>query len=185
MIFIPLAASVLRQLRAAGPDGRTGSWLGFAATPEMMSAHGLRPADLEDAEYTALTYAGVQALLEPDTDQLRLVVAAEPPASYSSTASDSSTGSDSSTVSDRGSGADAETGAQQVSRLRWQDIQALFVDEPAAADAVRAARAAASGRSLTQALELPVVDDLINTHDLLWHLPQELDQIMESLAPGR
>lgn len=159
MVFIAMTRAEVERLRAAGTEGVAGGWVGYAATPEMLQAHQLGPKDVEDGEFTALVYAGLGAVTDPSADALRLVVAAEPSAG-------------STTV-----GADPSLGEIRVAQLLWTDLRALFVDERQAAEQVRSAREAVGGRNLHAALDLAVVRDLIEDHDLLWHLPGELDQI--------
>ena len=52
-----------------------------------------------------------------------------------------------------------------------------FSDEEAATAAVAAARAAAAGLPLTDALALSAVETVLEEHDLLWFAPEELDQL--------
>lgn len=161
MIFLPMTAARARRIRTAG--GTEDLLDGWAATPQMITAHGYRPEDDEDAEYAAQLYASVAALdavAEPgDEVDHRLVVAAEVPAGR---------------ISDAGH--DRDHGAVRVDGLRWPEVTAVFVDEPAAADAVRSAREAvgtAADLPMEVLVELPAVAVMIDDHDLLWHHPDE------------
>lgn len=158
MIFIPLSEDVAAGIRA---EGRTEDDLAaFAATGEMISAHGYQSGEREDADYAAQLYASISGLISGTfTGDRRLVVAAEVPIAR---------------VSDAGS--DREYGAITVRGLDWADVAAVFVDDPAAAEAVRAARkaiSAADDHGLRTILELPEISTLTDDHDLLWHNPDE------------
>jgi hypothetical protein len=63
-----------------------------------------------------------------------------------------------------------------VAGLRWPQVQSLFADEPDAATAVARARAAAEGRTLTEALDRDEITELLDAYDLLWFAPAELDR---------
>jgi hypothetical protein len=68
-------------------------------------------------------------------------------------------------------------GEVTVRGLRWDDVQALFSDEPAATGAVARAREVAAGRPVPEALDQPPVQELLDEHDLLWFAPEELDRL--------
>jgi hypothetical protein len=167
MLFIPLSHSRATAIRSAG--GSEDELLAFAATGQMIAAHGYRSDEREDADYAAQLYASVAGLGtshdqhddQPDDQQHegRLVVAAEVPIAR---------------VRDRGS--DDDYGAVLVSGLDWRDVAAVFVDEPDATAAIRAARkaiGAAPNRGLPTLLELPEIIALTDEHELLWHVPDE------------
>lgn len=158
MVFLPLTRQEARSLQR---DGRTTRELvAHAATPALLAAHDLDESTLEDAEYAALVYAGVASLAMTGTaDELRLVVAAELPAGQLS------------------ADPDDPYGRVQVLDVRWTDVRALFSDEQAAGPQVALARAAAAGRSVSQALTLPAVEAVTDDHDLLWFAPEELDRL--------
>jgi hypothetical protein len=156
MVFIPVDHDRATAIRAAGrsDDG----FAAFAATGQMINAHDYRPDEREDADYAAQLYASVAGLPGSD-DPFRLVIAADVPIGR---------------VSDGRS--DPDYGAILVSGLDWGDVTAVFVDEPAAATAVRSAReaiAAAGNPALEEILELPEVTGLTDDHELLWHTPDE------------
>jgi hypothetical protein len=71
---------------------------------------------------------------------------------------------------------DTDYGAILVSGLDWADVTAVFVDDAAAAEAVRSARQAITAMQdpdLDAILGLPAVVDLTDDHELLWHTPDE------------
>ncbi|MET0694222.1 MAG: hypothetical protein ABWY56_09830, partial [Propionibacteriaceae bacterium] len=75
MVFVPLSVQAARALREDGAIA--GPLAGHAATPALMRAHDYDEAALEDAEFAALSYAGIAAVTVAGDDPLRLVVAAE------------------------------------------------------------------------------------------------------------
>jgi hypothetical protein len=112
---------------------------------------------LEEAEYAALSYAGVLALaLKPASP--RLVVAAEVQAEQ---------------LTDLGE----PLGEVQVRDLAWHQVRALFADEAAAIEAAGQASERVAGQSLAAALAAPEVGALLDDYDLLWFAPDELDQL--------
>lgn len=155
MVFVPVTRSVAVALRQGQPMA---GLVGHAATASLLQAHGYDATTMEDAEYAALSYAGARAVLGPEVDPLRLVLAAELP------------------VEDIEVDPEDSYGQVRV-RLQWPAVQALFADEPAAAAAVREARGAATGVTFEQALDLPAVETLDAEHDLLWFAPDELDHL--------
>ena len=158
MVFVPMSRKRARALCDAGSV--VGPFDGHAATPSLMAGHEYDESLLEDAEYTALAFAGVAALTgADDVDPLRLVLAAELPPTLLEVTDGS------------------VLGAVQVHDLPWNAVRALFSDEPGAASAVATARTAAAGRSVDEALTMSVVVDVFENHDLLWFAPEELDQL--------
>lgn len=157
-VFVP----ILRTTAAVLRRGQSLSGLvGHAATPALLRAHRYDASTLEDADYAALSYAGARAVLEPNGDPLRLVLAAEVQAGDIEVDADDPYG-------------------QVLVRLDWVGVQALFADESAAAQAVALARIAAAGSTFEQALALPAVESLDAEHDLLWFTPDELDHLPHS-----
>lgn len=161
MIFAPLTTAQVRALRDDGPIGDVRA---FAATPELMAALDYNESRREDAEYAALSYASVQALLQPEPIHQRWVLAAKV---------------DDALLSGQGvSGAPNHAyGEVVVGSLDWSAVVAIFVDDSAAAAAVAATHQAINDADLPGAWDDAHVADLIRDHDLLWHLPDELDQI--------
>jgi hypothetical protein len=156
MVFVPLSRARALGLRESGV--LADEQAGHAATESLMQAHDYDASTLEDAEFAALRYAGVQALDDSD-EPTRLILAADLTPSQVSVA-------------------DADPyGRVTVRDLRWADVQALFSDEESAAAAVAAARAAAAGLAFDDMLALPAVDALLEEHDLLWFAPEELDRL--------
>lgn len=157
IVYLPATPAEAVRLRDGGdlPARR-----GYAVTPALLEAAGFSPREAEDAGYTALCHAGVQALLDRAAgDQLdrRLIIAAEPES-----------------IKDLAD----PYGAVEVGGLRWRDVLSLYADEPDAAAAVRKAAAAVGpDESVADALARPEVDALLQDHDLLWYDPTELDRL--------
>lgn len=160
MVFIALDHDRATAVRAAGRSEEEVA--AFAATGQMITAHGYRPDEREDADYAAQSYASVAGLASSQ-DPYRLVIAADVPIARV-----------------RDGRADADYGAIMITGLDWADVTAVFVDEPEAKPAVLAARTAietalesASDIGLATILELPEVITLTDDHELLWHTPDE------------
>ena len=152
LVFVPLDRETAYAVR-------TGHELeprpGCAPTAELSASVG-PDAVTEEVEFAALSHAGVLALTST-TDPLRLVLAADVEAGQ---------------VQEPGHG----PGEVVVAGLQWRQVQSLFADEPDAAGAVARARAAAQGRTLTEAMDRDEVTDLLDAYDLLWFAPEELDR---------
>jgi len=156
MVFIAVDHDRATALRETGRS--EDEFVAFAATGQMITAHDYRPDEREDADYAAQLYASV-AGLSSGKASLRLVIAADVPIARV-----------------RDGRTDADYGAILVSGLDWADVTAVFVDEPAAAEAVGSAReaiAAAQDADLAEILELPAVTALTDDHELRWHTPDE------------
>lgn len=155
MVYVPLDRRQALRLREAG--ALAGPLPGHAATPALLAAHDLGP-DADDADYTALAYAGVSGLLT-GKDPLRLVVAAEidpaPDADHP----------------------DDAFGRITIDRLDWSRVSSLFADETASAERIARARALAAGLSLVEAVDAEQVEVLLDECDLLWFAPEELDRL--------
>lgn len=148
-VFVPLTLGAARQLRSTGSAT---DLVGYADGPALRSWLGGTRLDDEEADYVALNHAGVAALLL-DGASVRLVVAVDQEI------------------------AGGELGAVRLSRVAWSDVRSLFADEAEAAAAVAKARSAVNGLELAAALPLPEVEQLLDTHDLLWYAPEELDAL--------
>ncbi len=153
MVYLPLGLDAARTLRSGGQPvaGRA-----FAATPSLCAALELT-ADDEEADFAALSAAGVAALADPAVRR-RLVLAAEV---------------DPTRVQDHGD----DVGTVDVAGLGWAQVRSLFADEEAAADAVAAGAAAICGVALTEAFDVWAVVALSDGFDLLWFDPSELDSL--------
>jgi len=159
LVFCPSSRAGALRLREAGASDAP--WLGYAATPGLWAAAGLGPAEIEEAEFVALGYAGVAALVTT-AEPLRLVLAAD--------------------VADRqvAAGEHDDLGEVNVHDLRWAQVTALFGDDPAAGDLVARTR---SRLTLTDppdpaaALAQDSVAALLEQTDLLWYDPTELDSL--------
>jgi hypothetical protein len=79
------------------------------------------------------------------------------------------------------------SGEITISSLSWPQVRALFLDEPAADDAVMTARRAvtetAGKVTLATAMALPEVGELLDGFDLLWFAPEELDHLGQTGDP--
>jgi hypothetical protein len=157
--FVPVCLQDTLALRA-GTD--LGIRTGCAATATLLSELGGQTS-IEEAEFAALGYAGVLALLISSSAR-RLVLAAE-------------FGPDQ--VTDHGS----PYGEISVAGLSWPQVRAIFVDEPRASKAVTSARLALGNgqgeHTLAAALDIAEVGELLNGFDLLWYAPEEVDQLGE------
>jgi hypothetical protein len=171
LAFVPVLADEAQALR----DGRDiASRPACAPTDNLVAALEVDPTEPgaadEEAEFAALSYAGVLGLFQ-GTGPVRLVLAADVQPSQLSN-------DDHNTY-----------GVLTVSELRWSQVRALFTDEPEAAHAVLRARSAlaeAGGATdLDAALALPAVAELMHGYDLLWFAPAELDQLVSAPAQAR
>ncbi len=153
MVFIPMLWDEASDLRSGiAPD----HYRGCAVTPSLVTSMGTDTHG-EEAEYAALSYAGVLALvLKPGSP--RLVVAAEVQPGQLSDLCE-------------------PQGEVEVRGLTWPQVRALFADEPGAMEAARLASEAVTGQSLAGALAAPEVGPLHDEYDLLWFAPVELDQL--------
>ncbi len=153
LVFVPLDRAAVVELR--GGAGRS-SYPGCAPTAGLAGTLGPDTA-ADELDFAALSSAGVLAL-SATSDPQRLVVAAEVAPAQ---------------VIDPG----GPTGQVSVRELGWTQVQALFVDEPAAVAAVARARAALGVVDRQDALSVPEVSGLVDDFDLLWFAPEELDSL--------
>jgi len=153
LVFVPLDRAAVVELRSGA--GRP-SYPGCAPTAGLAGTLGQDTA-ADELEFAALSSAGLLAL-SATTDQRRLVVAAEVAPAQ---------------LVDPGGSA----GQVSVRDLGWVQVQALFVDEPAAEPAVARARTALGVVDLADALSVPEVTALVDDFDLLWFAPEELDNL--------
>jgi hypothetical protein len=161
--FIPASKGQAKALRSGADPGLR---RGCAVTPALLRA--LEPqTTTEEAEFAALSNAGVLALVV-STELTRLVLAAElEPAQITAT--------------------EDPSGEITISSLSWPPVRALFLDEPVAADAVMTARRGVTETAgevpLATALALPEVGELLDGFDLLWFAPEELDHLGQTGDP--
>jgi hypothetical protein len=153
MVFVPMTwdeAVALRSGTAAS------CYQACAATPRLIAS---MEADtlIEEAEYAALSYAGVLSLvLKPGLPRLVAVAEVQP-----------------NQLTDLG----GPLGEVEVRGLTWEQVRAVFGDESAAVEATRLASEVAAGESLAAALAAPEVGAVLDEYDLLWFAPEELDQL--------
>ena len=152
-LFVPVALERARALR----DGEDlGALPAYAAGRELREAHGLGESDDEEAGFVALGYAGLAALL--DDAGPRVVLAAE-----------------AGTAQVRPLGGDF--GEVEVVGLRWNQVTALFSDEPEADVDLAEARRLSAGRTLADLADDDALVGLVDRWDLLWFAPEELDAV--------
>jgi hypothetical protein len=154
--FIPASTEQAKALRSGADPGLR---RGCSVTTALL--HSLEPKTTpEEAEFAALNNAGVLALLV--SSEPRLVLAAE-------------------VESEQITATEDAAGEVVLSSLSWAQVQALFLAEPGAAEAAKKARrsvAACVGEvTLTEALQLPEIGELLEGYDLLWFAPDELDHL--------
>jgi hypothetical protein len=167
LTFVPVRQDeALALRRGSGLAVRTGC----AATASLVAAleaDETEPGSVtEEAEFAALSYAGVLSLFHGSAP-IRLVLAAD---------------LESAQVIDGSS----PYGELHVRELHWSQVRALFADEAEAADAVLRARSALAesreGFTLAAALDVAAVGKLIDDYDLLWFAPEELDLVVSMTA---
>ena len=163
-VFVPMTLAQALECRAGN---RLGERPGFVATAELLSAYSLTPEQDEDADFAAQSHATVAALLD-NLDGPRLVLAVKALESKIEPLP----------------AVEAKLGLGLVSlgSVGWAKVMALFIDEPAAADAVQKARAELGGlgdrtAQLSAAARSATVEELADEHALLWYLPSELDDV--------
>jgi hypothetical protein len=153
MVFVPMTWDEAVALRSGTAADR---YPACAATSTLVAS---LEADtfIEEAEYAALSYAGVLSLvLKPGVP--RLVVAAEVKAKQ---------------LTDLG----GPLGEVEIRSLTWDQVRALFGDESVATEAARLASKAVAGETLAAALQATEVGGVLDEYDLLWFAPEELDQL--------
>lgn len=149
--FVPVTPEQARRLRD-GDD--LGPLTAYASGPALREAHGLDASDDEEAGFVVLGYAGLAALVGHDGP--RLVLAADLDGAQVNAAGD-------------------DFGTVEVQGLRWDQVTALFGDEPEARGDLAEARRAVAGRTLPEVAEDEDVVGLVDRWDLLWYAPEELD----------
>ena len=162
LTFVPVQPDeALAMRRGGGLAVRTGC----AATPSLVAAleaDETEPGSVtEEAEFAALSYAGVLSLFH-GSGPIRLVLAADLESAQVIGSS--------------------PYGELHVRDVRWSQVRALFADEAEAAEAVVRARSALAeggdGYTLAAALEVAAVGKLLDDYDLLWFAPEELDLVV-------
>jgi hypothetical protein len=159
MVFVPMTWDEANDLRSG--IAADAPYRACAATPSLVAS---LEADtlIEEAEYAALSYTSVLALvLKPGSP--RLVIAAEvQPGQFT----------------DQGE----PLGEVELRGLIWAQVRALFADEPGGMEAARLASEAVAGESLAAALAAPEVGLVLDRYDLLWFAPEELDQLQRRIV---
>jgi hypothetical protein len=163
MTFIPASTEQAKELRSGADPGLH---RGCSVTTALLRA--LEPqTTTEEAEFAALSNAGVLALLV-SSEPTQLVLAAEVEPAQITASGDAA-------------------GEITLSSLSWAQVQALFLAEPEAAEAAKKARQAvaecAGEVTLAAALQLPEIVELLEGYDLLWFAPEELDHLVPTGDP--
>ena len=143
LVFIPIAEGELGVLAGDLPVVNRPA---YTVTPELLAELGYLVAESEDAEYAALILASLAGLT---THGVRLVVVAEV------------------TTDLTGRAEDPSNGEVRLSSCPVSAMTAWFAEE----EGVDFADAAAIARGLTidQAWDLPEVQALLQSHELLWN----------------
>jgi hypothetical protein len=155
LVFVAVEPSAARTLRDTGapPDG-----VAYAATPALRESFGYGADADEDADYAAQLFASLAgALAGWDRCVLAVATPTLPPS--------------------RGA---ADYGQVDLPKLRWADVQAVFVDEPEALPAVRAYAESVRSGGIAEVWADPATHEFVASHDLLWFAPGELDQALAS-----
>jgi Family of unknown function (DUF6912) len=171
LAFIPVLAEEALALRDGGDIASRTACSPTESLVAVLEPDPTEPgAADEEAEFAALSYAGVLGLFQ-GSGPARLVLAADVQPSQ---------------LDDDDHN---PYGVLVVSKLRWSQVRALFTDEREAAQAVLRARSAlaeAGGATdLDGALALPAVGELMHGYDLLWFAPGELDQLVSALEQAQ
>ena len=159
MVFVPMTWDEANDLRSG--IAADAPYRGCAATPSLVASLEAETL-IEEAEYAALSYTSVLALvLKPGSP--RLVIAAELQPGQ---------------LTDLGE----PLGEVELRGLTWVQVRALFADEPGAMEEARLAGEAVAGQSLAAALAAPEVGLVLDRYDLLWFAPEELDQLQRRIV---
>jgi hypothetical protein len=161
-VYLPATFAGLRALRDAGRLGG-GPLTAFAVTPALREWYG--DDDEEELEYAALLDAARASLrlldADPGAPRRRVVIALD--------AEDRAV-----TIRD-----DLDRGVVRLADpVTPEQIAALHVDDPEAADTVAAAAAAVTTADLGDDAAQDTVDDA-EGFPLSWYAPQELDAVLE------
>lgn len=148
LVFLPVSAADATRAASTTLPGPLDA---YSATREMADALGYGPDMEEDAEHAALILSSVAGLARFGR---RVVLVADVP------------------PDEVLPGDDPANGTVVLGRLEPRWIVSWFTDE-ASVD-VGAAAAAAAGLTLDDAWDAAAVQELVASHDLLWHGPAEL-----------
>jgi hypothetical protein len=159
-VYLP---TTMAGLRAAVAGGRLDAPTGYAVTPALREWY--VEGDLEELEYTASSAAARASLrLVGDGVPRRVVLAAELPDGR---------------VHPTGTPAGEDRAAVRVDRpVELALVESALVDDPDAADDVRAAVAALPGADAGDGDATFVVDG-VEDHELGWYAAQELAVLVE------
>ncbi len=153
MVFVPMTWDAAVDLRSGMAADH---YRGCAATSTLVASMEAGTL-IDEAEYAALGYTGVLALvLHPGLP--RLVIAAEVQPGQLRDLCE-------------------PLGEVEVRGLGWTQVRALFADEPAGIQAATLVSKVVAGQGLAAALAAPEVGQILDEYDLLWFAPEELDQL--------
>jgi hypothetical protein len=153
MVFVPMTWDAAADLRSGMAADH---YRGCAATSTLVGSMETGTL-IEEAEYAALSYAGVLALvLNPGSPRLVVAAMVQPGQLHDLC---------------------EPLGETEVRGLAWTQVRALFAEEPAAIEAAKLAGKVVAGQSLAAALAEPEVGQMLDRYDLLWFAPEELDQL--------
>ena len=153
LVFVPISAD---DAPRAASGTLAGPLTAYAVTRELVGALGYGDDMAEDAEYAALVLASVAGLTRHGQ---RLVLVADVAPDLVS------------------AGDDPANGEVRLARLEPRWIVSWFTDEPSVD--VTDAAAAAAGLDLDTAWDAAAVQELVASHELLWHGPAELAALGE------
>lgn len=143
LVFIPVRSS---ELSAFDGDPAIAHRQAFTVTPDLLDELGYEPSATEDAEYAALVLASVAGLAQ--FGERAIIVAEVDPGLVAP-------------------GEDSANGECLLLSCPPSAMTAWFCDAPGVS--VEAAATAAAGRSIDDAWELPEIQELLESHDLLWN----------------
>ncbi|GAA3946335.1 hypothetical protein GCM10023085_30620 [Actinomadura viridis] len=170
-VYVPSTLTALARVHAAREAGPA-PLAAYAVTPALREWYA--GGDIEELEYAAMTAAARASLRllaeDPEAPPRRVVLAAEVPDQAARPAPPGSGGSG-------GPGEDTRALVQVTAAIPWRRIASAHVDDPEAADDVRAAvRALPAARAGD--------DDALFTvegaegHELMWYATQELGDLL-------
>lgn len=143
LVFVPIAPDELGIMTG---DPAVEDRVSYTVTEELVAELGYDPSEGEDAEYAALVLASVASL--SSYGQRVVMVAEVDPALVLP-------------------GEDLANGQIVLKSCPLTAITSWFADEPGTD--VADAAAMAKGLSIDEAWDLPQVQDLLHSHDLLWN----------------
>lgn len=157
MVFLPVLPSEVLALRGGEPLPPGSA---YAATNSLRAAFDYGPDADEDADFAAQLFASLRCVSD-GVDRCLLAAEMEnlPPES-----------------------GEVEFGEVARPGVRWRDVRAVFVDDPAEVSAIRAYAESVRGQGLAELWAADETHAFLDTHHLLWFDPTELDQALAGLG---